>query len=58
MKKTSFMNHLAWTGLAFILFYHINGCAAHNKLAAWNAPGVTSIESKLEIEVPEYAFEE
>ena len=26
--------------------------------AAWNAPGVTSVESKLEIEVPEYAFEE
>lgn len=28
------------------------------ELAAWNAPGVTSIESKLEIETPEYAFEE
>ena len=27
------MNHLAWTGFAFILFYHINGCAAHNKQA-------------------------
>lgn len=26
--------------------------------AAWNAPGITSVESKLEIEVPEYAFEE
>ena len=26
--------------------------------AAWNAPGVLSIENKLEIEVPEYAFEE
>ena len=26
--------------------------------AAWNAPGVTSVESKLEIEVPEYAFED
>lgn len=28
------------------------------ELAAWNAPGITSIDSKLEIEVPEYAFEE
>jgi osmotically-inducible protein OsmY len=26
--------------------------------AAWNAPGITRVESKLEIEVPEYAFEE
>lgn len=26
--------------------------------AAWNAPGVTSVESKIEIEVPEYAFED
>jgi osmotically-inducible protein OsmY len=26
--------------------------------AAWNAPGVISVESKLEIEEPEYAFEE
>jgi osmotically-inducible protein OsmY len=26
--------------------------------AAWNAPGVTSVESKLEIETPVYAFEE
>ena len=26
--------------------------------AAWFAPGVTSVNSKLEIEVPEYAFEE
>ena len=24
--------------------------------AAWNAPGVTSVESKIEIEAPEYAF--
>lgn len=24
--------------------------------AAWNAPGVTLVESKLEVEVPEYAF--
>ena len=24
--------------------------------AAWNAPGVTSVESKIEIEEPEYAF--
>lgn len=28
------------------------------EIAAWNAPGVTSVESKLEIEVPEYSFEE
>ena len=28
------------------------------EVAAWNAPGITSIESKLEIEVPVYAFEE
>jgi osmotically-inducible protein OsmY len=28
------------------------------EVAAWNAPGITSIESKLEIEVPEYAYEE
>lgn len=26
--------------------------------AAWNAPGVTSVDNKLEIEVAEYAFEE
>ena len=26
--------------------------------AAWNAPGVTSIESKLEIEIPEFEYEE
>jgi len=26
--------------------------------AVWNAPGVTSVESKIQIEVPEYAFEE
>lgn len=25
--------------------------------AAWNAPGVTSVESKLEVEVPEFAYE-
>lgn len=28
------------------------------EIAAWNAPGVTSVESKLEIEVPEYSFDE
>jgi osmotically-inducible protein OsmY len=28
------------------------------ELAAWNAPGVTSVESKLEIEVPEYSYDE
>jgi osmotically-inducible protein OsmY len=28
------------------------------EVAAWNAPGVTSVENKNEIEVPEYAFEE
>ena len=28
------------------------------EVAAWNAPGVISVESKLEIEQPEYAFEE
>jgi|SRR5665647_2440911 len=26
--------------------------------AAWNAPGVMSVDNKLEIEIPEYAFEE
>ena len=26
--------------------------------AAWNAPGVTSVDNKLEIEIPEYAFAE
>ena len=26
--------------------------------AAWNAPGILSIENKLEIEGPEYAFED
>lgn len=26
--------------------------------AAWSAPGVTSVENRIEIEVPEYAFEE
>jgi osmotically-inducible protein OsmY len=28
------------------------------EIAAWNAPGVVNVESHLEIEVPEYAFEE
>jgi osmotically-inducible protein OsmY len=28
------------------------------EIAAWNAPGITNVESNLEIEVPEYAFEE
>lgn len=28
------------------------------EIAAWNAPGVTSVDSYLEIELPEYAFEE
>jgi osmotically-inducible protein OsmY len=28
------------------------------EMAAWNAPGVISVESKLEIEEPEFAFEE
>ena len=26
--------------------------------AAWNAPGVISVENKVEIEEPEYAFED
>jgi osmotically-inducible protein OsmY len=26
--------------------------------AVWNAPGITNVESKLEIEAPEFAFEE
>lgn len=26
--------------------------------AAWNAPGVTTVESRVEVEVPEYAFED
>ena len=26
------------------------------EMVAWNAPGVTSVESKIEIEAPEYAF--
>lgn len=28
------------------------------EVAAWNAPGITSVESKLEIELPEYSYEE
>ena len=28
------------------------------EVAAWNAPGITSVESKLAIELPEYAYEE
>lgn len=28
------------------------------EIAAWNAPGVTSVVSKIEVEVPEYAFED
>jgi osmotically-inducible protein OsmY len=28
------------------------------EIAAWNAPGVTSVESKLEIEIPEFEYEE
>lgn len=28
------------------------------ELAAWNAPGINSVESNLEIEVPEYEYEE
>lgn len=28
------------------------------EVAAWNAPGVTSVTSKIEIEAPEYAFED
>jgi osmotically-inducible protein OsmY len=28
------------------------------EIAAWNAPGVTNVDSRVEIEVPEYAFED
>jgi osmotically-inducible protein OsmY len=28
------------------------------EVAAWNAPGVTSVDSRIEIEIPEYAYEE
>lgn len=28
------------------------------EVAAWNAPGVTKVDNRIEIEVPEYAFEE
>jgi osmotically-inducible protein OsmY len=28
------------------------------EIAAWNAPGVTNVDSKIEIEVPEYAYED
>jgi osmotically-inducible protein OsmY len=28
------------------------------EVAAWNAPGISNVESKLEIEVPEYVYEE
>ena len=28
------------------------------EIAAWNAPGVSSVESKIEIEEPEYAFDD
>jgi osmotically-inducible protein OsmY len=28
------------------------------EIAAWNAPGVTSVDSRIEIEIPEYAYED
>ncbi len=28
------------------------------EIAAWNAPGVTSVESRIEIDIPEYVYEE
>ena len=28
------------------------------EVAAWNAPGVTAVDSRIEINIPEYAFEE
>jgi len=47
-------------GTKVILRGHVRSFAEKEdaEAAAWNAPGITSIESKLEIEVPEYAFEE
>jgi osmotically-inducible protein OsmY len=28
------------------------------EIAAWNAPGVTNVDSRIEIEIPEYAYED
>jgi osmotically-inducible protein OsmY len=28
------------------------------EIAAWNAPGVTSVESKLVLEMPQYSYDE
>jgi osmotically-inducible protein OsmY len=28
------------------------------EIAAWNAPGITNVENKLEIKIPEYMYEE
>lgn len=47
-------------GTKVILRGHVRSFAEKEdaETAAWNAPGVTSIESNLEIEVPEYEYEE
>jgi osmotically-inducible protein OsmY len=47
-------------GSKVILRGHVRSFAEKEdaEVAAWNAPGITNVESKLEIEEPEYAFAE
>lgn len=48
------------TGSSVSLYGKVRSLAEKEdaEIAAWNAPGVVSVESHLEIDVPEYAFEE